>query len=136
VMIYYSLPKSVSEKTDPGWEQPAGMTHIVIRATVAKHGDAPAAKFQDEKRIVCHGWDGRKATSLLSLLRLPLYINRHHPRQSTLYSVTLLCSLCALIHYHPALSAYRLLLFRNDDRAFEAGVRGRLYQDHRSRITT
>jgi hypothetical protein len=33
-----------------------GMTHFMIKALVAKHGDAPAAKLQDEKgqRIELH----------------------------------------------------------------------------------
>jgi hypothetical protein len=38
----------------------AKMTHFMTQALIAKHGDAPAAKLEDEKRQRIEGHDGVK----------------------------------------------------------------------------
>ena len=53
----HSVGSSVIRFWESDWGLSVEMTHIIVEALVAKHGDASAAKSQDEKaqRIEFHG---------------------------------------------------------------------------------
>ncbi len=77
-----------------------GTTHIIIGATIAEHGNVPAATLEDEKGqgIKCHGCEGPTSLALVIYINeAPTVVTVAKQIKQLTYSVTLLCFFCATV---------------------------------------